>query len=72
MEPEQLVNEMRTLSMLERQGEWQDLWSPIDMLNRNNFAVLSDAQMDVVGGVEDSVAAVSYTHLRAHETLSDL
>eukprot|EP00973_Karenia_brevis_P044885 6215596-Karenia_brevis.AAC.1 len=28
MEPEQLLNETRTFSMLERQGEWQDLWSP--------------------------------------------
>eukprot|EP00973_Karenia_brevis_P027643 3809666-Karenia_brevis.AAC.1 len=44
MEPEQLFNEMRTFSMLERQGEW----SPINMLNRNNFAFLNDAQIDVV------------------------
>eukprot|EP00973_Karenia_brevis_P075022 10425766-Karenia_brevis.AAC.1 len=28
MEPEQLLNEIRFFSMLERQGEWQDLWSP--------------------------------------------
>eukprot|EP00973_Karenia_brevis_P090975 12405273-Karenia_brevis.AAC.1 len=56
MEPEQLLNEIRTFLMLERQEEWQDLWSPVDMLNRNNFAFWNDAQIDVVVGVEDSVA----------------
>eukprot|EP00973_Karenia_brevis_P001818 248658-Karenia_brevis.AAC.1 len=55
MESERLLNEMRTFSM-ERQGECQDLWSPIDMLNRNNFAFLTDDQIGVVVGVEDSVA----------------
>eukprot|EP00973_Karenia_brevis_P067798 9432728-Karenia_brevis.AAC.1 len=30
MEPEQLLNEIRTFPILERQGEWQDLWSRVD------------------------------------------
>ena len=55
MEPEQFLNEMRTFAMCDQQvrGNWKDGWSPVEMLDRNNFAFLNNQNIDVVVGVEN-------------------
>ena len=52
MEPEQLMNELRTFSMCQQNGLWADGWSPVDLLANNHF--LNQQNIDVVVGIEDS------------------
>ena len=54
MEPEQLLNELRTFSMCQQNGPWPDSWSPVNLLANHHFQYLNEPNVDVVVGVEDS------------------
>ena len=50
MEPEQLMNELRTFSMCQQDGLWADSWSPVDLLAKNPFSVFESAKYRCGGG----------------------
>ena len=54
MEPEQLMNELRTFSMCQQNGLWPDSWSPVDLLANNHLQFLNQQNIDVVVGIEDA------------------
>ena len=54
MEPEQLMNELRTFSMCQQNGLWPDSWSPVDLLANNHFQFLNQQNIDVVVGIQDA------------------